>query len=147
KAAVDRLLSAKSSEYQVVQEEMRQILAECQWMVLPLSYNPAAAAQGALAIEVKSGRNDLRQLLDAIHCPTTFASAQEERKILASYGGGCHQKIGVSILPRDYGQIIYLRGQTDQGERLNSVNLIASIKHARVPREKLWPLTKEESSW
>ncbi len=45
----------------------------------------------------------------------TFTSVQQERAILASYGGGCHQKIGVNILTLEYGRVISLRVLTDNG--------------------------------
>ena len=46
-----------------------------------------------------------------------------KRKELQKYGGGCHQKIGVSSLARKYGNIFYLRGLTDNGDELNAQNL------------------------
>jgi hydroxymethylbilane synthase len=62
-------------------------------------------------------------MLQAIHSPSTFASVVKEREILASYGGGCHQKIGVSVLDRPYGRITYLQGLTDAGEKLDQAAL------------------------
>src|SRR5205823_2124947 len=50
KAALDRLLEAPEPEFAATQSELRNALAQCRWMVLPLRANPTAAAQGALAI-------------------------------------------------------------------------------------------------
>ncbi len=123
KAALDRLISAPEPEFAEAQSVIRAVLKQTQFMVLPLSINPTAAAQGALAIEIHKNRPELAALVAKLNCQETFDSVNEERKILASYGGGCHQKIGVTILNRDFGKITYLRGQTDHGETLAHVKL------------------------
>lgn len=126
KAALDRLLAAPEAEFAEAQAVIRNVLSQTNFMVLPLTVNPTAAAQGALAVEVKRGRSELRALLDTINCEPTFAAVEKERKILASYGGGCHQKIGVNVLPRAYGEWLFLRGLTDRGEVLDRVQLSLS---------------------
>jgi hydroxymethylbilane synthase len=149
KAALDRLLQAEEPEFAKVQKEIRAVLEKSRFMVLPLTVNPTAAAQGALAIEIAAGRDDLRLLLKKIDCPETFTAVESERKILASYGGGCHQKIGVSVLKRSYGEITFLRGLTDDGRVLDRVSLSSSA--APAPRAKsadaLFPLIGEESTF
>jgi len=139
KAALDRLLSTNDSQYLNVQNEMSALLKECQWMCLPLSENPSAAAQGALAIEAKNNSPWLEMLAE-IHDEQTFKSVECERKILAHYGGGCHQKIGVSVLARTFGELQFLRGLTDQGEVLDSIRLISSEEFPKAAhREKIYP--------
>ena len=123
KAAIDRLLQAPEAEFGDVRSVIRETLAQVHFMVLPLTVNPTAAAQGALAVEIRRDRNDLREALSAIHSEETFAAVEKERQILASYGGGCHQKIGVNVLPKAYGEVTFLRGLTDQGEVLDRVGL------------------------
>ena len=66
-------------------------------MVIPLSLNPCAPGQGAIAIEVNSKREDIIELIKKINHNETYSQVAEEREILQNYGGGCHQKIGVSI--------------------------------------------------
>ncbi|MBC7371253.1 MAG: hydroxymethylbilane synthase [Bdellovibrionaceae bacterium] len=119
KAAIDRLLTVEEPEFAETKNYLRACLQELNWMALPLSVNPNAAAQGALAIEIKNGRDDLLPFLKTIDCPETFTSAQKERDVLASFGGGCHQKIGVAILKRPYGELYFLKGLTDAGQVLN----------------------------
>ena len=126
KAALDRLLSAPWPDFQELKRELQHSLSLCEWMVLPLSKNPNAAAQGALAIEIKSGRTDLEKVLSKINHPETFQAVQTERQILAGYGGGCHQKIGIAVLPRPFGEIHFLQGLTDQGQILDSSVLLNS---------------------
>ncbi len=81
---------------------------------LPLSENPTAAAQGALAIEIRKGREDVKQLLQSIHCTNTWQEVQAEREILKSHGGGCHLALGISVLQREYGVIQYIQGETKE---------------------------------
>ncbi|MFZ0750598.1 MAG: hypothetical protein WAM70_14645, partial [Pyrinomonadaceae bacterium] len=148
KAALDRLLEAPDEEFAATKAELRNALSQCLWMVLPLRANPCAPAQGALAVEIKSSRPELRERLAAINCAETFATAQREREILRGYGGGCHQKIGVSVLRRPYGEVTFLRGLTDDGAVLNGHGLAASRpRPAKVARDFLWPLHTSDSDW
>lgn len=121
KAAIDRILSTKDNEFRAIKEKVWSLINECQWMVLPLRENPCAPAQGALAIETRRGF--LETPLKALNCEETYRNVSKERNILASYGGGCHQKIGVSILTKDYGEIYSLRGLTESGRTLQEWTL------------------------
>lgn len=119
KAGLDRFLENENDSKQFIKESLTQI----NWMILPLSINPNAAAQGAIAIEILNNRPELDKLFSAINCLETYSNVQQERKILASYGGGCHQKIGVSILKRDYGTWKIIKGKTDSQETLDELEL------------------------
>ncbi len=148
KAALDRLLEANQEEFAATQTELREALSRCRFIVLPLRANPSAPAQGALAIEISRRREDLRYLLAAINCPETLAVVAREREILASYGGGCHQKIGVSVLRRPFGEVTFLRGVTDDGQVLDGCALQTSKpRPPKIPREQLWPLSSADSDW
>jgi hydroxymethylbilane synthase len=145
KAAIDRLLTAKAAEFLTGKAAelketcnfLRESLQSLDWMVLPLSANPNAAAQGALAIEIKNGRQDLEKILSQINCRETFASAQKERDTLASFGGGCHQKIGVAVLKRSYGDVFFLSGLTDQGQVLDEKSLLREATTVKFEISKL----------
>src|SRR5258706_3897391 len=148
KAALDRLLEAKQSEFTATQIELRQALSGCRWMVLPLCENPSAPAQGALAVEIVRRRSDMRELLAPLNCVESFAAVTQEREILRSYGGGCHQKIGASVLRRSFGEITFLKGLTDDGQVLGLSGLNASqSRPPKVSSEQLWPLSTAESDW
>lgn len=148
KAALDRLLAAPQSEFAETQTFLRQALAQCRWMVLPLRENPSAPAQGALAIEISRQRPDMRELLASLSTAGDFAAVVEERSILRSYGGGCHQKIGASVLSRPYGEITFLRGLTDDGQVLDRVSLKATKpRPPKVSRDEMWPLSKSAVAW
>ena len=113
-----------------------------------LSANPSAPAQGALAIEIARSRPELRELLAPINCVDTFTSVAREREILRGYGGGCHQKIGVSVLRRPFGEITFLRGATDDGRTLDSCSLQSSKpRPPKIPKEQLWPLKSSDADW
>ncbi len=124
KAALDRLLTAPQAEFTEVQKTLRTYLDQLNWMVLPLSANPNAAAQGALAIEILKSREDLKEVFAPLNDEKTYFCAQQERRVLASFGGGCHQKIGVSVLRRPYGDIQILRGLTDDGATLDQYEIL-----------------------
>ncbi len=144
-----------SDEYAEVRAELQRLLNKCCWSVLPLSANPTAAAQGALAIEIRKDRHDLLELLSQINCEETFTCVEAERRILASYGGGCHQKLGVHVLRRFYGEVTYLRGLTDRGEVLDKVQLqknkpepTPAAQQAKLPgREGIWPAEGGPEDW
>ena len=148
KSALDRLLEAEQEEFAATRAGLRSALSGCRWMVLPLSANPAAPAQGALAIEIARQRRDLHDLLATINCLETFTSVIREREVLRGYGGGCHQKIGVSVLRRPFGEITFLRGLTDDGQVLDRCSLQPSeIRPAKVAKEQMWPLKSSDADW
>lgn len=125
KAAIDRLLSAGSDA--TVRAQVYSALGACRIMVLPLAANPAAPAQGALAIEIRRDRTDLLELLAAINHAPSHARALEERAQLATAGDEDHP-LGVSIVPvgREPGtrqaEAIFLRGSR-QGVPIESAEL------------------------
>lgn len=116
-------------EWADVKNLILPLVQNCEWMVLPLSENPTAAAQGALAIETMTNRKDIIDLLKPLHCEKTFQAVQWERKILKNYGGGCHQAIGVSVVGKEQFDsnakfsetVAFVRGQTTQGETLKEI--------------------------
>lgn len=132
KAAIDRLLTA-DGELAAARAQVRAALDACRLMVLPLAANPAAPAQGALAIEARrgragrSGRADLAEALAAINHAPTFARVQEERAQLAITRDEDHP-FGASIVPVDGGPIatgaeaVFLRGSL-QGVRVDTAHL------------------------
>lgn len=129
KAALDRILSANQPEFLSAKKELRRFLDQCHFMVLPISINPTAAAQGGLAIEVNEQRSDLIDLLSKIDSPQDFQIIEKEREILKSYGGGCHQKIGISCLTYEGHIVSFLKGLTDAGEILNSIQVM-DVQHS-----------------
>ncbi len=155
KAAIDRLLSARGEsspaafdEFAETRNFLRDALSQCLWIMLPLRENPSAPAQGALAVEISRKRGDMRELIAPLNCADTFRAVEQEREILRSYGGGCHQKIGASVLHRAYGEITFLRGVTDDGRILDSRVLKSSKpRPAKISKEEMWPLESSDADW
>ena len=150
KAAIDRLLESEEKEFAESRDFLRRALSDkLKFMVLPLGINPSAAAQGALAIEICENRPELEALLGKIQVQDDFENVQSERHILKSYGGGCHQKIGVSILRRAFGRLLSLRGVTDQGKVLEQLEILNSETrmHRGVDPAQLWPKSPKEVQW
>lgn len=148
KAALDRLLETERAEFAATRADLRRALSECRWMVLPFSANPSAPGQGALAIETRRDREELQDLLAAINCSETFQTVVREREILSAFGGGCHQKIGVSVLHRAYGEIKSLRGVAEDGAALSNYSLYSSgPQPPKVFREQMWPLDPSQAGW
>ena len=112
KAAIDRLIYYGEDN---TSKEIRSIIDNFLWMVVPLSLNPCAPGQGAIAVEVNSNRKDIIDLVSKINHSETNSAVKREREILQNYGGGCHQKIGVSIENKNFGKILTLKGQTEEG--------------------------------
>jgi hydroxymethylbilane synthase len=145
KAALDRLLLAEAPDFQDSRQYVREVLSGCCFMVLPLRENPCAPAQGALAIEMARSRDDLEEILAKVHSADTAECCERERAILASYGGGCHQKIGVAVLKRPFGRITFIQGETDAGKDLEALEFERlGAGPQKISAEKAWPLKTGE---
>jgi len=92
------------------------LLEGVRWMILPLSECPTAPAQGALAIECRADDAEMRRYLAAMHHPDTARHVDRERRVLAEWGGGCHQALGAtSISVPSVGWILHIRGRKPDG--------------------------------
>jgi hydroxymethylbilane synthase len=96
---------------------MQELLAGLNFMLLPLSENPAAPGQGALAIECRSDAAATRAILATLDDPATRGAVNSERALLGEWGGGCHQRFGATqvALP-GVGALLYVAGRRDTGE-------------------------------
>ena len=125
KAAVDRILEYEKSN-NITTSTTQTCLKSSQWMVLPLSLFPSAPAQGAIGIEVANKNHSLIDLVHSINEKETFDNVVNERKIMSRYGGGCSQKIGVSIWGKNNLKIKSINGLTEDGEVLEDFTTISS---------------------
>lgn len=150
KAALDRLLSTQADEFKDVQKIIHEQLNQLNWMVLPLSVVPNAAAQGALALEIRSERTDLLALFKTINDQSTFDCVQAERQELAKHGGGCHQKIGITFWQHKHGLVKFLKGLTHSGVILDTAELVCTdhtIIQSRFTENELWSASLTEKSY
>lgn len=135
KAALDRLLTAPQEEFSQVKSQLQEYLAECQFMILPLSLFPTAAAQGALAIEVHKDNKEVVKLIKKIHCSDTSKNVEKERTLLSSFGGGCHQKLGMTSVSHKNGQYFSVSGMSPEGKVIKSVEFESINKHKKSSKE------------
>ena len=136
KAALDRLLKIDSisaipedekQEFSSVVNFIKSSLNKCLFCILPLSENPNAPAQGALAVEILKSSDSIKKLLLKIQDKSTNSNTLKERTILSKFGGGCHQKIGVSIQKFSFGEVCYLKGITDKGNSIKINDVLHEI--------------------
>lgn len=144
KAAIDRILSedypeSSQPDFVAEREFLRDVLKKSLFMCLPLSLNPNAPAQGGIAVEIRKGREDIKRILSKISYSVVASSITKEREELARYGGGCHQKIGVSVIHRGATMLISKRGETDAGEVLQQYEFINQHQPKASKPNLIWP--------
>jgi hydroxymethylbilane synthase len=100
---------------------LTELLRGLRWMILPLRECPAAPAQGALAIECRADDAATLQLLAKLDSSRTRHAVQQERQILADWGGGCHQRFGATVQSHDeLEEILYIRGRKPGDDKLTA---------------------------
>jgi hydroxymethylbilane synthase len=143
KAAIDRLLGF-GVPFEAAACTVRAALAEVRWIVLPTREVPGAPAQGAIAVEVAVGNHPLRDALSVISHEPTWLAVTKERDVLAAHGGGCHEALGATVLPRRYGRIVSVRANTSQGGRAEEWTLVdAGGPFPRADAAFVWPRPDE----
>jgi hydroxymethylbilane synthase len=142
KAALDRLLSGDAAPETTA--AVRTALDACRWMVLPLKAFPTAPAQGALAIEVAAHRTDVLDYVRAVNHEPTWRAVARERAILQSFGGGCHEAVGASVLIRDYGTVESVRARTNAGVEATTWSLESTtLPPPAASTAQIWPRPAE----
>jgi len=143
KAAIDRILTDHTFANEIdelieIQNYLRSKINECLFMILPLSQNPCAPAQGALCVETRENDQESILYFESLMDLEAEETSKKERNILQKFGGGCHQKIGVSAIAREFGEITYLRGETDSGKVLNEITYSNKLP-IQFSEEEVWP--------
>ena len=115
KAAIDRLLKADQNDFPDIKNTLLLNMNKCLWSVVPLSINPASPGQGALAVEIRSEDSELKKILSKINNIEDYNNVSLEREELQKYGGGCHQKIGVSYKNTHFGKVKFSKGEQEDG--------------------------------
>lgn len=72
--------------------------------LVPTAFIPAPG-QGALAVQCRADRNDVRAALAAIHDADSAADVEVERDVLRRFEGGCHAAVGAHV-DRDAGVLV-----------------------------------------
>lgn len=111
---------------------LKELIEDLDFMVLPLSTFPAAASQGALAIECLEKREDdghLHQHLDSFNDQKTIKEVKRERELFQHFGGGCHLAVGISASSTQAGLRQSQRGKVDDQE----VEELSLVRESHLP--------------
>ena len=150
KAALDRVINTDMQEAQSLKEIIFKCLKESQWIVLPLSSFPSAPGQGAIGIEVANNNKKTIELVKNINNKPIYDNVTEEKLIMSDYGGGCSQKIGVSVWNKNEKMIHSLFGITESNEKLKAFSIVRSTSeqtiNTKVKKNEVFPKNKEEQN-
>ena len=147
KAAIDRLINDNTDKNALIKE----CLDKHHCMVLPLSIFPSAPAQGAIGIEVANKNKYLIKIVESINHIETFENVNQERNIMSEYGGGCSQKIGVSIWNKNNSKIKSISGITEENKKLETFDLVEKVhknasKKQNIRMYNAFPIGKSEQT-
>ena len=130
KVAIDRLLcdlnllhfdKSLLEKNKLIEEQnnIKNLLTNLFFMILPLSLCPNAPAQGSLAVEIRKDDTEILKYVNSLKNYYNTFSTNYERSELSKYGGGCHQSIGISLIETKDFIIKYKKGKLDNGIILN----------------------------
>ncbi len=145
KVAIDRILESSDSESK---DFIYQVISNNKWLILPLSIFPTAPGQGAIAIEARKDRNDIKKIVKNINNKDVFEKVNQEKIILSKYGGGCQQKIGISIWSEKGHDICSMVGQTEQGIDIKKYDLLSYQKDkdiGNISEQLIYPSKKDSN--
>jgi hydroxymethylbilane synthase len=110
--------------------EIQPMLDRAKIMILPLSLFPSAPGQGALAVECRAADEKIVQVIQKLHDSATAEEVQQERQVLQEYGGGCHQRFGVSQLTIDRFKVIRVYGDNKDEWRFQRAKELDELSRA-----------------
>ncbi len=126
KAALDRLLTASRKEFGPTQKFLRKALKQFAIQIIPLSQSPTSAAQGSLAIEINSRNLRIKKVIKSINQDLDFKLVNDERIRFKQWGGGCHQKMGVSFKRQGSHVLMFERGLDQRGNFVWNQDIIST---------------------
>ena len=145
KAALDRLLINDIKKYIPLSKLINSYIDKCYWTITPLSINPTSPGQGALACEVRTEDTFIRKIMEEINNKDDYECVKKEREILKKYGGGCHQKIGVSFFNMPFGLIKSEKGETDSGDSFYSWEIKGNdVLKEKVSKNEVYPYSLKD---
>ena len=118
------VLALAGLERLAMEPEAISLLTELDYMVLPRSVFTPAAAQGALAIEIRQNcPRELRQAVEKLNHAVTQEEVSREKSIFQSYGGGCQLAVGIHVQKKKDFYLLMEKG-FHLGEVIKSCRLI-----------------------
>jgi hydroxymethylbilane synthase len=132
-------------------EILKELIKELDYMILPLGEFPAAASQGALAIECLEQRDDggkLLEILKSFNHQKTIDEVSEERRLFQTFGGGCHLAVGINVSTGSTGETTLLRrslaGAVDN-KKIKQLDLLRTEKLSPIKGKAFIGLPKVDS--
>ncbi|MBL7666162.1 MAG: hydroxymethylbilane synthase [Bacteriovoracaceae bacterium] len=126
-AGLERLASHPDSL-----KELKALVQDLDFMVLPQSHFTSAPSQGALAIECRQNDKALLEILSCIHNKNTAEAVTIEKECFQSFGGGCHLAMGIYVKNLTFDQYIIQQGIHGEKEyfekKLQKNSLTTKIK-------------------
>lgn len=110
-AGINRLLRSDAHSARI-----HQLLEGFRFMLLPLFECPPAPGQGALIIEALSVNTDAVGLVERLHSQPLESALHQERAMLRTFGGGCHQRFGAVSVRVGEEDILLANGKDEHGE-------------------------------
>jgi hydroxymethylbilane synthase len=96
-----------------------------------------------LAVECRTDDQGTREILAALHDINSEHAVTIERKQMAKWGGGCHQRFGISFIQHSTLEgIRFAKGMTAKDDWIKDTILV-DAKHLRSE----WPNAKGEELW
>lgn len=142
-AGIERLAHTEKSA-----SELRELLQELNYFILPQSVFPSAASQGALGIEIRGEREDNGKLYNFIHKlahPDTIEEVFRERKAFKEFGGGCHLAVGLHV-KKIGDKFLHVHAGEVDGERIEK-KWLEGVSFPKIKKTKLFvglPSGKED---
>jgi hydroxymethylbilane synthase len=92
-----------------------------------------APAQGALAVETRTGDDEINSLVQQIDDPDLRATIEAERRVIRLIGGGCQLPVGICGTHRDHGFALSAFLGSGHGDRRSTPRRVSVT--ARTPDE------------
>lgn len=110
-AGINRLLHSDAHGTRI-----HTLLEGFRFMLLPLVECPPAPGQGALIIEALRENTDAVRFVEFLRSQHLEEALSNERELLRTFGGGCHQRFGAVSLNAGGENILIANGKDEHGE-------------------------------
>jgi hydroxymethylbilane synthase len=108
---------------------LRRLSGDTPHQLVPKNFLAPAAGQGALAVEIRAGDEDLRKLLAPVHHPQTAAAVETERAFLRLIGADRRIPVGVHAEVTEDGLLhVFAAMAMPDGSRLVRGEMTGSVE-------------------
>lgn len=132
-AGVERLAHTEKSS-----AELKELLKDLNYFILPQTVFPSSASQGALGIELREDRDDngkLLGILSQLNNQKTIEEVKREREVFQSFGGGCHLAVGINVKKVSDDLFLHINmGEVD--EKRIEKKYLEGVTYPALPKDK-----------